>query len=90
MQILEGTEPVTTGVPDAGPHRVTLKPGESAITVLVWRNTVTDTTTTAVSGTYLEVSPGRGLPPGTVTPQGRIDLGNTGRIGTTAWDKPAQ
>jgi hypothetical protein len=87
VQILEGTEPVTTGRPDPGPHPVTLKPGESAYTVLVWRNTVTDTTTTAVSGTYLRVTPAEGRPSETVTPEGRIDLGNTGRIGTTAWEK---
>jgi len=87
VQILEGTEPVTTAQPDPGPHPVTLKPNESALTVLVWRNTVTDTTTTAVSGTYLGITPAKGTPATTITPQGRIDLGNTGRIGTTAWAK---
>lgn len=86
VQILEGPKPVTQ-MDDPGPHPVALKPGEVAQTVLVWRNTVTDTTTTAVSGTYLEVTPAPGTRPGTVTPQGRIDLGNTGRIGTTAWQK---
>ncbi|MEV0114936.1 DUF4232 domain-containing protein [Streptomyces sp. NPDC050844] len=86
VQILEGPEPVTQ-MDDPGPHPVTLKQGESAYTALVWRNTVTDTTTTAVSGTYLEVTPAKGARKATVTPQGRIDLGNTGRIGTTAWQK---
>ncbi|MFG2497782.1 DUF4232 domain-containing protein [Streptomyces sp. NPDC048441] len=86
VQILEGPQPVTQ-LDDPGPHPVALKPGEAAHTSLVWRNTVTDTTTTAVSGTYLEVTPARGARPGTVTPEGRIDLGNTGRIGTTAWQK---
>ncbi|MGW0824760.1 DUF4232 domain-containing protein [Streptomyces sp. NPDC002845] len=85
VQILEGTEPVTTGQPDPGPHPVSLKPGQSAHTVLVWRNTVTDTTTTAVSGTYLRFATALGRPAEIITPQGRIDLGNTGRIGTTAW-----
>lgn len=84
VQILEGPEPVTQ-MDDPGPHPVSLKRGEEAYTVLVWRNTVTDTTTTAVSGTYLLVTPAPGTRPGTVTPEGRIDLGNTGRIGTTAW-----
>ncbi|WP_367046294.1 DUF4232 domain-containing protein [Streptomyces sp. Je 1-332] len=86
VQILEGPEPVTT-MDDPGPHPVSLKRGEEAHTVLVWRNTVTDTTTTAVSGTYLEVTPAPGTRPGTVTPEGGIDLGNTGRIGTTAWQR---
>ncbi|MWA14680.1 DUF4232 domain-containing protein [Streptomyces sp. BA2] len=86
VQILEGPEPVTT-MDDPGPRPVPLKRGEAAHTVLVWRNTVTDTTTTAVSGTYLKVTPAPGTRPGTVTPQGRIDLGNTGRIGTTAWQR---
>ncbi|MEV8019859.1 DUF4232 domain-containing protein [Streptomyces sp. NPDC086554] len=86
VQILQGPKPVTQ-MDDPGPHPVTLKRGESAYTALVWRNTVTDTTTTAVSGTYLEVTPAKGARKATVTPQGRIDLGNTGRIGTTAWQK---
>ncbi|MEU5952940.1 DUF4232 domain-containing protein [Streptomyces sp. NPDC047525] len=88
VQILEGTEPIMARDDDPGPnHRVSLKRGEEAYTVLVWRNTVTDTTTTAVSGTYLKVTPAPGTRPGTVTPEGRIDLGNTGRIGTTAWQR---
>lgn len=86
VQILEGPRPVTT-MDDPGPHPVSLKRGEAAHSVLVWRNTVTDTTTTAVSGTYLKVTPAPGTRPGTVTPEGRIDLGNTGRIGTTAWQR---
>ncbi|MEV0525974.1 DUF4232 domain-containing protein [Streptomyces sp. NPDC050439] len=88
VQVLEGTEPIMARDDDPGPrHTVTLKRGEAAYTVVVWRNTVTDTTTTAVSGTYLRVTPAPGTRPGTVTPEGRIDLGNTGRIGTTAWQR---
>ncbi|MEU6766284.1 DUF4232 domain-containing protein [Streptomyces sp. NPDC046853] len=88
VQILEGTEPVMTRDDDPGAdHTVTLRKGEAAYTVLAWRNTVTDTTTTAVSGTYLKVTPVPGARSATVTPQGRIDLGNTGRIGTTAWQR---
>ncbi|MGW7065680.1 DUF4232 domain-containing protein [Streptomyces sp. NPDC054855] len=88
VQVLEGTEPIMVRDDDPGPrHSVTLKRGEAAYTVVVWRNTVTDTTTTAVSGTYLKVTPAPGTRPGTVTPEGRMDLGNTGRIGTTAWQR---
>ncbi|MEV8319230.1 DUF4232 domain-containing protein [Streptomyces sp. NPDC059900] len=90
VQILEGTAPIMTRDDDPGPdHSVSLKKGEAAYTVLAWRNTVTDTTTTAVSGTYLKVTPVPGARSATVTPQGRIDLGNTGRIGTTAWQREA-
>ncbi|MEU3737550.1 DUF4232 domain-containing protein [Streptomyces sp. NPDC032198] len=88
VQILEGTEPIMTRDDDPGAHHsVSLKRGQQAYTVLAWRNTVTDTTTTAVSGTYLKVTPAPGTSPATVTPEGRIDLGNTGRIGTTAWQR---
>ena len=88
VQILEGTAPIMTRDDDPGPHHsLSLKRGEKAYTVLAWRNTVTDTTTTAVSGTYLKVTPAPGTRPATVTPEGRIDLGNTGRIGTTAWQR---
>ncbi|MGW6058619.1 DUF4232 domain-containing protein [Streptomyces sp. NPDC055189] len=90
VQILEGTAPIMTRDDDPGPkHSVSLKKGEAAYTVLVWRNTVTDTTTTAVSGTYLKVTAAPGGDSGTVTPEGRIDLGNTGRLGTTAWQREA-
>ncbi|MGW5739287.1 MULTISPECIES: DUF4232 domain-containing protein [Streptomyces] len=88
VQILEGTAPIMTRDDDPGPdHVVSLTRGQKAYTVLVWRNTVTDTTTTAVSGTYVKVTPAPGTRPGTITPEGRIDLGNTGRIGTTAWQR---
>lgn len=88
VQILEGTAPIMTRDDDPGAHHsVSLERGQQAYTVLAWRNTVTDTTTTAVSGTYLKVTPAPGTRPGTVTPEGRIDLGNTGRIGTTAWQR---
>ncbi|WP_328922675.1 DUF4232 domain-containing protein [Streptomyces griseoaurantiacus] len=76
-----------TGVPDPGAHPVRLARGESATSSLVWRNTVTDPTTTAVNAPYLRVAPTEGAPAAVLTVDGGLDLGNTGRIGTTAWKK---
>ncbi|GLW96733.1 DUF4232 domain-containing protein [Microtetraspora sp. NBRC 16547] len=68
---------------DTKPMSVTLKPGEKAVAGLVWRNTMTDPTVTATIGSYLEIAPVDGEPPQTV-PQ-YVDLGNTGKLGVTAW-----
>ncbi|WP_189858392.1 DUF4232 domain-containing protein [Streptomyces poonensis] len=87
VRIIQGAEPITTGVPDPGPHPVTLRPGESARTGLVWRNTVTDVTTNAVNGPYLRVTPAEGESSQVLTVDGGVDLGNTGRLGATAWEK---
>ncbi|GAA2248894.1 hypothetical protein GCM10010145_15320 [Streptomyces ruber] len=87
VEVLEGTDPITSGLGDRGPHPVTLEPGESARTVLAWRNTVTDPTTVAVNGPYLRVTPTKGGPSEVIAPDGGLDVGNTGRLGTTAWDK---
>jgi hypothetical protein len=73
---------------DAAPKPVTLKPGEKVVAVLVWRNTVTDSTVAATNGTYLEITPAGGQPPQTVTPHGGIDLGNTGKLGLSPWAFP--
>lgn len=74
-------------MPDLGPHQVTLKPGESAGTTLVWRNTVTEADAPAVNAPTLRIAPLPGRPAEVLTPDGGLDLGNTGRLGTTAWAK---
>ncbi|MER6157777.1 DUF4232 domain-containing protein [Streptomyces sp. NPDC001868] len=89
VRVLRGTEDITTGVPDFRPHSVTLKPGESAETVLVWRNTVTEADVPAVNAPALRVAPLAGRPAEILTPDGGLDLGNTGRLGTTAWTRAA-
>ncbi|WP_371575311.1 DUF4232 domain-containing protein [Streptomyces sp. NBC_01314] len=85
VRVLQGTRHITTGVPDFGPHVVTLKPGESARTELVWRNTVTEADIPAVNALYLRIAPLSDRPAEVITPEGGIDLGNTGRLATTAW-----
>ncbi|WJV45330.1 DUF4232 domain-containing protein [Streptomyces flavofungini] len=89
VRTLRGTGRITTGVPDPGPHPVALRRGESATAVVVWRNTYTDTTRPAVQAPHLRVVPAPGAPARILTPDGGIDLGSTGRIGTTAWKKYA-
>jgi hypothetical protein len=79
----------TRQVKDAGPKPLTIRPGRKAVFVIVWRNTVTETTTAAVAGKYLEVRPAPGRPVVVVPANGPIDLGNTGRLEETAWRLPA-
>ncbi|QCX79995.1 hypothetical protein C9F11_32045 [Streptomyces sp. YIM 121038] len=86
---LRGAQAVTTGVEDPGPHPVTLRHGESATAGVVWRNTYANTTKAPVEGARLQVLPAPGRPARTIAPDGGIDLGSTGRIGTTAWRKAA-
>ncbi|MEV1142929.1 DUF4232 domain-containing protein [Micromonospora sp. NPDC049799] len=66
---------------------MTLRPGERAGAAVLWRNLVTDPTVVATNGERLEVAPTAGRPPQDVDPDGPIDLGNTGRIGVSAWKK---
>ncbi|MCC9705586.1 DUF4232 domain-containing protein [Streptomyces sp. MNU76] len=87
VRVLQGPQDVTTAVPDLGPRQVTLKPGESAGTTLVWRNTVTEADAPAVNAPTLRIAPLPGRPAELLTPDGGFDVGNTGRLGTTAWTK---
>lgn len=86
VKVLKGPGEITT-LDDPGPHPVALARGESATTSLVWRNTVTDPTTTAVNAPYLRIAPVKGAATTVLTVDGGLDLGNTGRLGTTAWKK---
>ncbi|MFE7838339.1 DUF4232 domain-containing protein [Streptomyces sp. NPDC057474] len=89
VRVLQGSRHITTGVPDFGAHTVTLKPGESARTDLVWRNTVTEADVPAVNAPQLRIAPLAGRPAEVLTPEGGLDLGNTGRLATTAWAQVA-
>ncbi|WP_160573477.1 DUF4232 domain-containing protein [Actinomadura physcomitrii] len=75
----------TREIKDPGPKPVTVAPGESARVGIVWRNLVTESTVPAVNGSYLEVRPAPGRPVLVVRANGPLDLGNTGRLETTAW-----
>ncbi|MET7362456.1 DUF4232 domain-containing protein [Streptomyces sp. NPDC005562] len=86
VSVLKGTEPVTT-MDDPGPHRVALKPGERAYTTLVWRYSAVDASTRRGSGVYVEIGPAKGKPRQTVEPDGGLDIGETGMLGTTAWQR---
>ncbi|AZM58032.1 DUF4232 domain-containing protein [Streptomyces sp. WAC 01529] len=86
VTVLKGTEPVTT-MDDPGPRRVRLKPGESAYTSLVWRYSAVDASTKAGSGVYVEIGPARGAARQTIEPEGGLDIGETGMLGTTAWQR---
>lgn len=75
----------TREIKDPGPKPVTVAPGRSARIGIVWRNLVTESTVPAVNGSYLEVRPAPGRPVLVVPANGPLDLGNTGRLETTAW-----
>ncbi|MFI0941310.1 DUF4232 domain-containing protein [Streptomyces sp. NPDC021020] len=84
VTVLHGTGGITV-LPDfdAPPHRITLAPGETATSGLVWRNTVTSGT--SVDAPYARVTARPGAAPVMLTPE--LDLGTTGKLGVQAWTK---
>ncbi|SCE90210.1 Protein of unknown function [Micromonospora coriariae] len=86
LRVLPGAKGITPGF-DQPPREVTLQAGERATAVVLWRNLVTDSTVVATNGEYLRVAPAAGQPAEDVDPDGPIDVGNTGRIGVSAWKK---
>lgn len=70
---------------DAAPATVTLRPGERAMTALLWRNKVTDASVRATLGRYVVVTVTAGGQSQVIEPDGGIDLGNTGRLGVAPW-----
>jgi hypothetical protein len=86
VQVIPGARPITSGF-DHPPRRIVLLPGERATAALLWRNLVTDPTVVASNGAYLEISPVAGRPAVPVALEGSIDLGNTGRLGVSAWKR---
>ncbi|WP_328935234.1 MULTISPECIES: DUF4232 domain-containing protein [unclassified Streptomyces] len=82
IKILDGGGGIAPGgVNDKPAGPVTLKPGESALATLVWRNTTQFGT--AVNVPYVRVRAKAGAAPVIVTPN--LDLGTTGKLGVTAW-----
>ncbi|MEU0119222.1 DUF4232 domain-containing protein [Streptomyces bobili] len=87
VEILKGSGEITTGAgPDEAPEPVTLKPGETALASLVWRNTTQSGT--AVNVPYVRVRAKEGADPVVVTPG--LDLGTTGKLGVRPWKRAAQ
>ncbi|MEW1585163.1 DUF4232 domain-containing protein [Micromonospora vinacea] len=86
LRVVNGAKEITSGF-DQPPRQVTLAAGERATAVVLWRNLVTDSTVVATNGEFLTVAPAAGQPDEEVDPDGPIDLGNTGRIGVSAWKK---
>ncbi|MDT9687119.1 DUF4232 domain-containing protein [Streptomyces sp. P9(2023)] len=86
VTVLKGPGPITQ-LDDPGPHPVALKPGESARSVFVWRYSAVDAATQRGSGVYVEIAPAAGVARQTVEPDGGLDIGDTGLLGTTAWQK---
>ncbi|WP_329135757.1 DUF4232 domain-containing protein [Streptomyces sp. NBC_01476] len=78
--------PGSSAVPDPGPHRITLTAGQRATAVLIWRNTLTLSDDPNQNGAAVEVTPAAGRPPQTVPLH--LDLGNTGVLDVTAWQRP--
>ncbi|MGW5355706.1 DUF4232 domain-containing protein [Streptomyces sp. NPDC004031] len=84
VAVLHGTGGITV-LPDfdAPPRRITLAPGQTAHSGLVWRNTVTNGTN--VAAPYVRVVARPGTPPVMLTPE--LDLGTTGKLGVQPWTK---
>ncbi|WP_367130031.1 DUF4232 domain-containing protein [Saccharothrix sp. HUAS TT1] len=76
---------------DAAPQPVSVRPGGSAVTGLLWRNTYDDTSAPPVVGEHLVLAVTTGGPTQVFTPVGEdgapvtVDLGSTGRLGVRPW-----
>lgn len=86
VRVVDGAEGITSGFDDP-PRPLILRPGERAGAAVLWRNLVTDSTVVATTGARLAVASAAGRPPQVVDLDGPIDLGNTGRLGVSAWKK---
>jgi hypothetical protein len=87
IRVLNGVTEIAGPIPSSSgpPKPFTLKPGERATTVVVWRNTYDDITHPPVDAPYLEMAPAAGEPAQIVTVQDGLDLGSTGRLGVSPW-----
>ncbi|MFI9237419.1 DUF4232 domain-containing protein [Streptomyces sp. NPDC053079] len=78
----------SSGVDDSVPRPVTLRPGQAAEAVVLWRNTYDDTSRPPLHGTHLNVAPAPGGTWQRLTPDGGVDLGSTGKLAVGPW-RPA-
>ncbi len=86
VRVIAGAKGITSGFDDP-PRPLTLAPGEAAGAAVLWRNLVDDPTVVATNAQRLEVAPAEGEPTQEVAVEGPIDLGNTNRVGVSAWKK---
>jgi len=86
VTVIEGATGITSGF-DAPPRPLALRPGERAGATVLWRNLVTDPSVVATNGERLEIAPAAGQPVQIVGLDKPIDLGNTRRLGVSAWQK---
>ncbi|MFJ4799604.1 DUF4232 domain-containing protein [Streptomyces murinus] len=86
VRIFHGSGGISTGSGFDDPARpLVLKPGQSAVSGLMWRN-LTEFGT-AVNVPYVRVRAKEGAAPVTVTPH--LDLGTTGKLAVRAWAREA-
>jgi hypothetical protein len=87
VQILQGYGGISISVPgfDEPARPLVLKPGESALSGLMWRNT-TEIGPIPVNVPYVRVRVQRGADPVTLTLH--LDLGTTGKLAVRAWTRP--
>ncbi|MEV5986116.1 DUF4232 domain-containing protein [Streptomyces sp. NPDC052051] len=87
VRIVHGSGGITTGTDFDAPARpLVLKPGESASSGLMWRNTTGFGT--AVNVPHVRVRAEQGADPVIVTPH--LDLGTTGKLAVRAWTRLPQ
>ncbi|MEU1185329.1 DUF4232 domain-containing protein [Streptomyces sp. NPDC005820] len=85
VRILHGGAGIASGTGlDDPPRALTLKPGESAVSGLAWRNT-TEAGPDPVTVPYVRIRAQSGAAPVTITPH--LDLGTTGKLGVGAWQR---
>jgi hypothetical protein len=70
---------------DKPPKEVTLRPGQSATALFVWRGTTELTEDGPQTATALRVSAKDGVPYRPVMMDGPIDLGTTGKLAVSPW-----
>jgi hypothetical protein len=84
IRILHGGAAIASGTGfDDPPSALVLKPGETALSGLIWRNTTL--AGTAVNVPYVRVLAKPGAAPVMVTPG--LDLGTTGKLAVGAWKR---
>lgn len=74
---------IASGLRNPKPADIVIKPGDSAMTLLSWRTTTTQAN--PITAAQVRILPVRGAQP-QVLPL-TVDLGNTGRVAITAWER---